>query len=97
MTLTLLDVAQSEIDETFDYYESQQLNLGYRFISDIEDTISRIKQFPKAWHPLSTNTRRCLTTHFPYGIIYQIKEDYILVIAIANLHRKPNYWSNRIS
>jgi len=29
--------------------------------------------------------------------IAQIEKDKILIIAIANLYRKPNYWQNRIS
>jgi len=44
---------------------------------------------------MTQNSRRCLVKNFPYGIIYQEKENYILIIAIANLHRKPNYWINR--
>ncbi len=28
------------------------------------------------------------------GVIYQILKDKILIVAIANLHRKPNYWKD---
>jgi len=31
-----------------------------------------------------------------YGIIYQIMDTEILVIAVANLHRNPDYWKDRI-
>jgi mRNA-degrading endonuclease RelE of RelBE toxin-antitoxin system len=30
--------------------------------------------------------------HFPYGIVYEIQKDEIVIIAIANLHREPDYW-----
>jgi len=33
---------------------------------------------------------------FPYGIIYQAKEEEIVIVAVANLHRKPNYWIDRV-
>lgn len=33
---------------------------------------------------------------FPYGVIYRHKENEILVIAVANLHRKPDYWQDRV-
>ena len=33
---------------------------------------------------------------FPYGIIYQVRQDEILIVAIANLHRRPDYWEYRI-
>jgi hypothetical protein len=36
---------------------------------------------------------RCLTTQrFPYGIIYEATETEILILAIAHMHRRPDYW-----
>ena len=40
--------------------------------------------------------RRCLLKRFPYGVIYHLDEQEILVIAIAHLHRKPEFWRNRL-
>ena len=57
----------------------------------------RIAQFPEAWHPLSKRTRRCLVKRFPYGVIYTKRGEEIIIIAVANLHRKPDYWKNRLS
>jgi hypothetical protein len=96
MEVRFLELAQLELDEVYEYYEYQQLNLGLRFISEVEKSVELIQYYPNGWHPLSKNTRRCLVKNFPYGVIYQIKENYILIIAIANLHRKPNYWVDRI-
>ncbi|WP_201447887.1 type II toxin-antitoxin system RelE/ParE family toxin [Calothrix sp. PCC 7507] len=55
-----------------------------------------MEQFPQAWTQLSKNTRRCRIASFPYGIIYAIKEQQILIVAIMHLQRQPNYWTNRI-
>lgn len=96
MEVRFLELAQKELAEAYDYYEYQQKNLGLRFINEVEKSIDLIKYYPKGWHSLSKNSRRCLDKNFPYGVVYQIKEDYILILAIVNLHRKPNYWINRI-
>ncbi|EKD90013.1 MAG: hypothetical protein ACD_32C00090G0002, partial [uncultured bacterium] len=45
---------------------------------------------------LSKNTRRCILFRFPYGVIYQILKDKIIIIAIMQLNKKPMYWKNRI-
>ena len=37
-----------------------------------------------------------LITKFPYKIIYSIEEDYILILAVAHQHQKPDYWIDRI-
>jgi len=92
----LLKAAQDELDEGYIYYEDQLKGLGDEFVDEVLNTLKRIKLNPKAWAPLSKRTRRCLFKRFSYGIIYQIREKELLIVAIAHLHRKPQYWKNRI-
>ena len=96
MRIRFLEIAQIELDEAIEYYNYEAAGLGDEFLSEVLNTLDRIGEFPEAWHPCSKRTRRCQTRRFPYGIIYQIRKDEILVIAVANLHRKPEYWKNRI-
>ena len=96
MEIRLLDVAQQELDEAIEYYNGESLGLGDRFLVEALAAFERIKRFPRAWHPYSENTRRCRTHRFPYGIIYQILEAEILIVAVANLHKRPGYWLNRV-
>ena len=95
MTLRFLSIAKIELDQSFEYYESQKPKLGESFLQEVRQGVNRIKNHPTAWTRISKRTRRCLLNKFPFGIIYQIREDEILVIAIAHLHRKPNYWKSR--
>lgn len=96
MQIRLLDVAQKELDETVEYYNAELPGLGDQFLLEALVTFERIRQFPKAWHPYTENSRRCLTRRFPYGIVYQICESEILVIAVAHMRREPMYWAERI-
>ncbi len=88
--------AKSEFNEAIVYYEECQSGLGEEFAKEIFSTIQRILQFSEAWSRLSKNTRRCLTRRFPYGVIYQILDEEILVVAVMQLNRKPEYWKTRI-
>lgn len=96
MIIEFLEPAQAELDDTFEYYEMQHKSLGYKFINEIQHAIELIKFYPLGWHQISQNTRRCLLKTFPYGIIYRARNNHILIVAIANLHRKPNYWKKRM-
>ena len=96
MKVHYLSVAEAELDSAILYYEQQETGLGIRFFTEVRNTIDRIVAFSNAWYPISQNTRRCRTKVFPYGIIYQIREDHILIIAVAHLHRKPEYWKKRV-
>ena len=81
------------MDESFAYYESKRLGLGKDFIDEVYNAVKRIADNPMAWAELSKRTRRCLVSRFPFGIIYQIRDHEILVLAVAHLHRKPGYWT----
>jgi len=96
MKINFLEIAQIELDDAIEYYNYELSGLGDAFLTEILDALERIGEFPEAWHPCSKQTRRCQTRRFPYGIIYQIRGQEILVMAIAHLHRKPDYWKYRI-
>jgi hypothetical protein len=70
--------------------------LGDQFLLEVLDGLERIRQHPEAWRPFSRHTRRYRTRRFPYGIVYQILESEILVVAVAHLHREPGYWRGRL-
>jgi len=94
--IRLLKSAQFELDDGIVWYEEQVNGLGIAFLNEVLETFKRIKLNPHSWAPFSKRTRRCLLHRFPYGIIYQIRDNEILVIAIAHLHRKPDYWNDRV-
>ncbi len=96
MNYSFHPLAAKELNDTINYYEERHVGLGLEFAKEVYATIQNILQFPEAWSPLSENTRRCLTNRFPYGVIYQITDKEIVIIAIMQLNKKPEYWKNRI-
>ena len=96
MKIEFLDIAEAELDDAFEYYDEIYKGLGTRFIEEIETALARVKVTPMAWQKSSHYTHRCLLNRFPYSIVYQIRNDLILVVAIACTHQKPNYWIDRI-
>jgi len=88
--------AETEFDRAIEYYEDARSGLGLEFAQEVYVAITRVIQFPDAWPPMSKNTRRCLVSRFPFGIIYQVKSDYVRIIAVADLRRRPNYWRDRV-
>lgn len=97
MRIDFLDPADSEFREAIAYYNLQSEGLGYEFAAAIKRAMERILQYPEAWTPLSKRTRRCRTSRFPYGLIYQIRKDVILIVAVQNLHKHPDSWKTRLN
>ena len=56
-----------------------------------------MRSYPESYPKKGKRSRGCLVSTFPYGIIYKYREkqNTILVLAIAHLHRKPEYCSAR--
>jgi len=97
MNIDFLDPADAEFAEAIAYYNLQSEGLGYEFAAEVKRAITRILRHPEAWHPLSKRTRRCRTSRFPYGLIYQLRDDTILIVAAQNLHKHPESWKSRVS
>ncbi|MGO9272604.1 MAG: type II toxin-antitoxin system RelE/ParE family toxin [Terriglobia bacterium] len=96
MVVEFLAPAQAELAQAIAYYDRQEEGLGSRFAEEVNRAIQRILQYPEAWSPLSARTRRCRTNKFPYGVIYQIRDDTVFIVAVMHLHRKPGTWKNRL-
>ncbi len=87
--------AELELNIAVDYYEECKTNLGSEFAYEVQKTIQRILEFPTAWQKLDGDIRRCLTNRFPFGVIYYQRNTEIVILAIMQLQRKPNYWKER--
>ena|SRR3989304_6392812 len=96
MKILILSCAEQEFAEAVDYYNGQCSGLGYEFAAEVKSTLARISSFPDAWPLFSSRARRCLTNRFPYGVLYQVRQDHIIVAAIMHLKRAPQKWEERI-
>ena len=86
--------ALKELTQAILYYEQRENGLGTAFLDEIEAAISRVLQNPTAWHQLSPRTRRCRTHRFPFGLIYQIRAEEILITSVMDLRRDPARWKD---
>lgn len=88
--------AETELSDAVEYYDLCTFELGLEFAEEVYSAIGRILKYPAACPEISCNTRRCLINRFPYGVIYQEKDNHIRIIAVANLHKKPEFWEDRV-
>ncbi len=87
--------AREEFLGSIEYYELQQPGLGLAFSEQVQATIERIMEFPDGWTPLDNTFHRCLIKQFPYAVIYTVENQVLIIAAIMNLHRNPDYWRHR--
>ena len=95
MTFEFHPEARIEFIDAVAYYEKSSEGVGLRFSREVYATINRAMASPNSWPQITENTRRCLARRFPYSVVYEVREQDMLVIAIAHFSREPFYWSNR--
>ena len=96
MDIRFLAIAERELDEAIEYYNVELPGLGDDFLLQVLGALERIRHYSEAWQLLTQNIRRCRVQRFPWGVIYQILESEILIVAVAHLHREPGYWQDRV-
>jgi toxin ParE1/3/4 len=87
--------ALTEYAEAVQYYAEQRVEVAQAFIGAIEDAVYRIRESPTRYLVIDEDVRRCMTSRFPYGILYTIEPDYILILTVMHCSREPGYWKNR--
>ncbi len=85
-----------EFSESVIYYSEKSYKLGLVFYTEVENAIHKITKSPTLYRIIEEDVRRCLIKRFPYGILYTIEEDYILILAVMHFSRDPSYWKHRI-
>jgi plasmid stabilization system protein ParE len=95
MKVVFSRLAKQELDDASRYYEIEYRELGKRFRGEVRDAAKRIAKYPEAWPVERGEIRKCLLHKFPYKLLYSIESDLIFIIAVAHLHRKPDYWIER--
>ena len=87
--------AETEMIEAAAYYESRQQALGRRFLTTVQDAINRIRVSPLLYAVVEDDVRRCLVRTFPYGVLFRVQPEEIVIVAVMHLHRDPDYWQDR--
>jgi len=96
MPVIFLPEAEQEMLESAIYYQSKASGLGIDYLSEVERAVKSIAESPNAWPILEGELRRCLIRRFPFGILYRVEPNEIVVVAVAHLRRRPGYWRERI-
>lgn len=96
MKIRFLALAQKELDNAVDWYNGQATELGLEFLDAVDRAVRRTVSFPMSCPEIESGVRRCLLVRFPYGLIYGVDRNTIVILAVAHLHRTPRYWVDRM-
>jgi len=88
-------VAQRELDEATEYYDSEGPGLGFAFLDEVERALRQISAFPESSPVALGPVRRKVISAFPCSVTYSLIDEVIVVLAFAHYSRQPFYWRGR--
>ena len=89
--------AADELLEAVRWYEARRPALGRELFDAVANTLELIANHPEIGDSTSVdhNTRRALVPRFPYQVVYRLRPEETVIVAVAHLKRRPGYWKTR--
>jgi plasmid stabilization system protein ParE len=100
MKIRLLKGAESDMRTAAAWYEKRQAGLGEGFLQELTRRLKDVELQPRQFgreecHRTERDVRFCRLGRFPYRIVFEIREPWIVILAVAHARRRPGYWKRR--
>ena len=79
------------MNEAVAFYNERVAGLGDEFLETVQRAAQVIAENPETWPAVAGDVRRYVLRRFPYGLFYSIESDFVLILAVMHLRRRPNY------
>jgi toxin ParE1/3/4 len=94
--LSVRAIAEADIEAAFRWYEEKGAALGRRFLEAVDVGFAAIQRNPEHYPVVFKRARRILLHHFPYGLLYLIRDEYVEVVGCLHSRRNPRLWRRRL-
>jgi plasmid stabilization system protein ParE len=84
-------LAIREVFQAADIHAERDPGKSDRFLRDLGQTISLLKDYPLIGEQVVRDSRR-----FPCWLTYVVDPDVVTIIAVAHMKRWPHYWLRRL-
>ena len=80
----------------FEWYRKRSAQAAADFVSELERAVCEVTEHPERWPAYLQGTQRYKLERFPHALVYLVRDDSILGLAVAHLNRRPGYWRSRL-
>ena len=91
MTIRILDKAEDDLVEGFQFYETQQRCLGTYFLTSLYSDIESLRFYAGVHRKAYRDYKRMLSKRFPFAIYYTVVNDNVLIHAVVDCRRRPSW------
>ena len=85
-----------ELERAVDRYADRSPPVAAAFFDAIRSGVERLETFPKSAPVLEAPVRRLVLQTYPFSVLYYLKDDTIVIVAIMHHKQEPGYWHDRV-
>jgi plasmid stabilization system protein ParE len=91
--LIITSHALQDTKDAYYYYEQIRAGLGEQFLENLERRYGALSENPELYSYSDDKKilRDVIIEGFPYLIVYEISDSYVVIFSIHNTNRKPYY------
>jgi plasmid stabilization system protein ParE len=93
----LRPAAEADLAAAREWYSLQRPGLGDHFLDAATEAAHFIAEHPEAYQVLHRDVRRAPLRHFPYGLLFRVYPNVIVVVAVFHARRDPKIWRQRLA
>lgn len=97
MKIHIVDQAEDDLVEGYNFYEDQAPGLGVYFLDCIYSDVESLVLYVGIHRIVHKNYRRMLSERFPFAIYYTVSGDEIKIHAIIDCRRDPAWIRDRLN
>ena len=95
MKLRVLDLAEADLFNGYQFYESQSAGIGWYFLETLSSEIESLRLYAGI-HRQVFGFHRLLSRRFPYAVYYAIDAEEIQVWRVLDCRRNPRWISDQL-
>jgi plasmid stabilization system protein ParE len=86
----------ADIAETVAWYAFHRPGLETDFVEDFHPALATIERNPFQYQIVEREIRRATLRRFPYGVMYVVSDQELLIVACLHGRRNPANWRRRL-
>ena len=95
MPVSFHPAAAAEVERAQAWDEERSVFAAAGFLQELTRAVQRIRSAPERYPAEAHGTRRILLDPYPFSVVYLIRGDELVIIAVAHHKRRPGYWADR--
>ncbi len=93
--------ALAEYEDAVVYYEKREEGLGARLIREFDEAVALALEYREAFAtlqeaPVAFGLRWVMLRSFPIKLVYTVRDEVLLMVAVFHARRHPGYWLERL-